>query len=494
MTQAPSPSESVSLRTADLVAQFLNSKRALGRSPATIDKYAMILGFLAQDNEYLPLDATHLENWLNRRSGPSNASLVTTWRTTTTFYSWLVRRGLISGDVDPFPTMDQPRETPTVPRILSVSEVRRVIEASSPGMERALLLVLVDTGARIGELVGLTKDDIAGNTLTLAPGKTGRRRVPLSPQVRGYLETLPTHYLFPRAERFQAGGRRPPFVDEPAAVGLLQVRVRRVLKRSGLRGRKLGPQTLRHTFATHFVDSEGDLISLSKILGHTTTRMSERYVSLSIESLRRKHQRHSLFNAVLGIDSAVPETQLPKEPLPDDVLGLELFHDGQLVQIHLVTDRRRQHTYYYLKARAGAERWTVARLGTDLPLVEVDAYRLALFAENQWRQECGRGEHQDEILVSEAEVYKCIAYLDSPGFDPPCPFDHPFATWAGTLWRLKFPNELIHRIYGNYEACPEADQEAFLTEYLPDMLLECIQQIETKRAQQNEGRARATTN
>ena len=83
---------------------------------------------------------------------------------------------------------------------------------------------------------------------------------------------------------------------------------------------------------------------------------------------------------------ATPAAELPTIDLPDEALGTRLFVDGHLVQLFLVQDRRPNHTFYYVRARAGSKKWTVARLGTDLQLSLVDAYRQAVREENQWRR------------------------------------------------------------------------------------------------------------
>jgi len=297
----------------------------------------------------------------------------------------------------------RPQGKAAIPRVLSLRQLRQLVTVSKPPYDRALVLTLLDTMCRIGELVGRRKEHISGNSLEVW-GKTGGRLVPLSPDVRAYLLSLPTDSLFP-----VSGGE-----DHPAGVVALQGRVRRMMRRSGLQGRKLGPHTLRHSAATGYVDSGGDLKSLSLILGHTTTAMSERYVHLALGALQEKHARYGVLGAIRGLGAAQPVEDLPVVALPADVLDVPLELAGRFVVLFLSQDRRPASNYYYIRARlegprAGRARapWHICSLTPAMPLNEVDAVRQALLVENQRRRKLS-GSVGPETLVGAGDLLGLI--------------------------------------------------------------------------------------
>lgn len=381
--------------TGDLVARYLAAKKDVGLAPKTLRGYAWFLEWLARDYHELPVDPGAVYRSIKSRGGKAPDSLKTSFRTVRTFYRWLIKQGLLDAGQDPFLSIERPQGKTPVPRVLSLQQLRQLLDVSNPPYNRALILTLLDTACRIGELQGRNKDHLTGGTLELF-GKTGGRLVPVSPEVAGYLLELPTYNLFPPLPwRGIASGAE--VVDRPALADSLGQRVERLLHRSGLRGRKLGPHLLRHSAATSWVNNGGDLKSLSQVLGHTSTRMSERYVTLAMDTLGQKQAQHGVLRAIVAAMPAVPPAELPRVELPPEVAMFPLDISGSAVRLFLGTDRRKHHTYFYIKARKsgssgrlGARSWAVCSLGPDLPINIVDAYRQAVDQENRRRQELSK--------------------------------------------------------------------------------------------------------
>ena len=394
MIQPSTPQDIVAdtLLSGPLVSRYLSAKRDVGLAPKTLRTYAWFLQALARDHPNLPLDSGAVQRFIKSRGGKAADSLKTSFRTVKTFYGWLVKQGLLDVTLDPFLRIERPRGKTPIPRVLSLQQLRRLLDVSIPPFNRALILTLLDTGCRIGELADRNKDHLAGGTLELF-GKMGGRLVPVSPEVAGYLLELPTYNLFPTLPwRGLAGGGE--VVDRPALAASLGQRVRKLLHRSGLGGRKLGPHLLRHSAATSWVNSGGDLKSLSLVLGHTSIRMSERYVTLAMDALGQKQAQYGVLRSIVAAMPAVPPSELPRVELPPEVAMFPLDISGSAVRLFLGADRRKYHTYFYIKARKagssgrlGARSWPVCSLGTDLPINIADAYRQAVDQENRRRQE-----------------------------------------------------------------------------------------------------------
>ena len=282
----------------------------------------------------------------------------------------MVIRKVLPKSQNPFGRIQAPRKKGKVPRWFSWEELDSIFKAARGARNRALVTVLLDAGPRIGELGGLTKDNLVDGCLRVG-GKTGERLIPLSPVVFAWLQELPTDALFPRQRRSGVMA-----ADEPASAKSLRDAVVRVVRRAGLTGKKLGPHTFRHTFCTRYIARGGTTVELMKICGWTTSRMADRYVHLDTQHLVKVHGDRSPFNAmVLGdVGTVSPSTVIPNpDPvaLPPEVHEVPLEIAGRLVSILVTQEHRGGSVFTYLKQSVGdgqdRVRKTLVRFGTGLP-------------------------------------------------------------------------------------------------------------------------------
>ena len=179
-----------------------------------------------------------------------------------------------------------PKSPQRLPLILSKEEVKRMIDAATSLLHRTLLMTLYSTGMRRAELTRLKVSDIDSNRMVIhiRQGKGGKDRdVPLSPKL---LETLreywrwkkPRVYLFPgEAKQGSNGDHLTPKAVYHACKG--------AARRAGIT-KGIGPHTLRHSFATHLVESGADLRTIQLLLGHASLNHTTVYLHLSQRHLR----------------------------------------------------------------------------------------------------------------------------------------------------------------------------------------------------------------
>jgi len=179
-----------------------------------------------------------------------------------------------------------PKVRGKLPLILSQEEVRRLIDAATSLSHRALLMTLYSTGMRRAEVTRLKVSDIDSQRMVvhIKQGKGGKDRdVPLSPTL---LETLreywrwkkPQVYLFPgEAKQGSDGDHLTPKAVYHACKGA--ARRARIQK-------NVGPHTLRHSFATHLLESGADLRTIQFLLGHADIKDTTIYLHLSQRHLR----------------------------------------------------------------------------------------------------------------------------------------------------------------------------------------------------------------
>jgi site-specific recombinase XerD len=211
------------------------------------------------------------------------------------FVKTLKRRYLL--DDTPYPKA--PRR---LPQILSVDEVTRLIDAAHSLSHRTMLMVLYSTGMRNAELRHLQVADIDSRRMLIhiQHGKGGRDRyVPLSTTLlatlRAYFRWMqPKTWLFPGTV---AGWR----ADKPITAKVLWTACVVAAARAGLR-RRVAPHLLRHSYATHLLESGADLRTIQLLLGHTAIRHTVLYLHLSQQHLQ------AVANPLEALTLAAPDT------------------------------------------------------------------------------------------------------------------------------------------------------------------------------------------
>lgn len=257
---------------AALAPAFLASRAARNLSARTLERYAWALAKLPEAQT-----AEALESAIAAMTRLSAASRWDVWRSWHTYFRWrAVRHGL----ADPMQQLEPPRRRPRLPITLSWHDLTRVLAAALSRRDRAILMLLLDTGLRVGELAALTPADLhqdqAGAWSVQVDGKTGPRVVPVSAgAVRLLTGLLPWGLT-------RSG---------------VQQAVRRCMRRAGVR--RGGPHALRHSFALHYISRGGDVFSLQRILGHSSITTTRIYVDMAAADVHRQHAKYSPALALL---------------------------------------------------------------------------------------------------------------------------------------------------------------------------------------------------
>ena len=176
-----------------------------------------------------------------------------------------------------------PKLPKKLPVVLSRKEVAEFFAAINSPKYRLILMLTYATGMRVSEVVHLRMSDIDSDRMTIrvVQGKGKKDRyVMLSPRLLVALRAFwtigrPWHWLFP--------GSRP---DKPVSVTSVQ-EVCRQARNAIKMHKKVTPHMLRHSFATHLLDSGTDLRVIQVLLGHQSIRTTARYTYVTIEQLRK---------------------------------------------------------------------------------------------------------------------------------------------------------------------------------------------------------------
>jgi integrase/recombinase XerC len=224
------------------------------------------------------------------------------------FYRFLIREG--HTDVNPFTSVQSPKLPKRLPKILSVVDVGRLLDAPrkaepAPGVaespklkafddyarqrDTAILELLYSTGMRVSELTGLTPDRIdylSGVLKVRGKGKKERLCPMGNPAARALKAALAARELWLAVLGRRGGSALFLNCDG----GPLTVRsIERMLKKYAVLvglSPQLSPHALRHSFATHLLDAGADLRSVQELLGHASLSTTQIYTHVSIERLK----------------------------------------------------------------------------------------------------------------------------------------------------------------------------------------------------------------
>ena len=187
------------------------------------------------------------------------------------FYAKTLKRAFLLEDI-PFPRHQQ-----RLPLILSQEEVARILTAPQHLKSRALLMTIYAAGLRRSEVARLRVRDIdsARMTITVHQGKGQKDRVVmLSPVL---LETLRQYWRYERPKEWLFPGRNP---NQPISGNDIFMVFQNAVRRAGI-NKKVCPHSLRHSFATHLLESGTDLRTIQILLGHRSLKTTARYLHVS---------------------------------------------------------------------------------------------------------------------------------------------------------------------------------------------------------------------
>lgn len=293
---------------AGLIERYLEHVRVEKRlAQRTVELYSLDLQKLSDNAKAAGVELTrvqtaHIRRWVAQmhgggRSGRGIALILSGWRG---LYTWLGREGLVTSN--PVQGVKAPKAPKPLPKALSVDDSVQLAsfqdEDADPWLEArdaAIVELLYGCGLRVGELTGLDVvasgeargwvDLQAGEAHVL--GKGGKRR---SVPVGGKALDALRHWLTVRGPAVD-GGQAALFTGRNGKrLGSAAVwqRVRRRSLQAGL-ATPVHPHMLRHSFASHVLQSSGDLRAVQELLGHASITTTQVYTRLDFQHLAKAY-------------------------------------------------------------------------------------------------------------------------------------------------------------------------------------------------------------
>lgn len=210
--------------------------------------------------------------------GRQSVSVARKVSTLKSFFRFLVRRGIMT--TSPAEEISLPKLPKKIPRFLGVDEAFQLMEAAKSKRDSAILELLYGCGLRVGELVGLKRNDLdldEGWIRVLGKGKK-ERMVPLGSKAKLALKD----YL--------GSGKHQDGTPLFPSVRTVQRMVRHYSLKAGITKRTT-PHALRHSYATHLLESGADLRGIQELLGHSSLSTTQRYTHVGVQQLMEVYDK-----------------------------------------------------------------------------------------------------------------------------------------------------------------------------------------------------------
>lgn len=281
-------------RQLDAYFDFLRNERRL--SPHTISNYRRDLNALTTF-----CDAHGLDNWRAlqvqqarafatqlHRQGLAGRSIARALSAARSFNRYLLREGLSIQNV--FTGVAAPKAGKRLPKALSVDQAARLMQIDSDdplsSRDRALLELLYSSGLRLAELVSINVSDVDLRDATVTvTGKGAKTRiVPVGSQARTAIQS----WIRDRAALADVGESALFISRNGNRLGAraVQLRIKQWAVRQGIEV-PTHPHMLRHSFASHLLESSGDLRAVQELLGHADLSTTQVYTHLDFQHLAK---------------------------------------------------------------------------------------------------------------------------------------------------------------------------------------------------------------
>ena len=223
----------------------------------------------------------------------SSRSIARTLSATRSFYKFLIREG--EGKTNPFEGISTPRGERKLPRTLNIEQAAQLVmitpDSDLTFRDRAILELLYSSGLRLSEIErsNVCDIDLADKTMTIL-GKGGKTRIV---PVGRHAITAIKSWLQRRQALVSNIEEKALFVSRfgnRLGARAIQKRVEYWARRQGL-DRSVHPHMLRHSFASHLLESSSDLRAVQELLGHSDISTTQVYTHLAFQHLAKVYDK-----------------------------------------------------------------------------------------------------------------------------------------------------------------------------------------------------------
>lgn len=269
-------------KTASLLDSFTSWLELRGYRPGTIKQYDYDIKRFLDWLKKSPIEVTEgeISSYLVHIKSDrklSNSTMLRRIASLRTFYDCLVDQGFLGNNPV---SVRRPRVRRRLPSVLSRQEMNLLLASAKNERDWLLTMMLYSTGARVSEISGLRWEDVEleEGTAMIRAGKGGKDRIVLfnseaAAGLKRYGESRN-----PEGRIFDLSTRS------------IQRIIKEMARGAGIR-KPVTPHLLRHSVATHLLESGADLRAIQELLGHASLSTTQIYTHISREHLKKEYKK-----------------------------------------------------------------------------------------------------------------------------------------------------------------------------------------------------------
>lgn len=245
-------------------------------------------------NNWSELDGRRLRGFIawRHRQGIGGKSLQRNLSAIRRFYRYLLKEGVVQNN--PAEGITAPKSARKLPKVLDVDQTVQLVEIDEDNplaiRDRAILELFYSSGLRLSELTGLDIQhlDISDRLITVTGKGNKTRTLPVGQQALIAIQA----WLKIR-KQFASEDEKALFVSQRGqriSTRTIQARLKDWAIKQGLPGH-VHPHMLRHSFASHLLESSGDLRAIQELLGHADISTTQVYTHLDFQHLAQVYDK-----------------------------------------------------------------------------------------------------------------------------------------------------------------------------------------------------------
>ena len=274
------------------VTMYLQAKRLEGLSDLTIKNYFYLLRRLAafSHKQVKDINLNDLRTFLFQEcEGLKETTMQVKITYLQSFFKWLVDEDII--DKDPSRKLPRIRVPQRLRNALTIEEVEKLRMACIDVRERAILEMLLATGCRLSELIGMNTEDLnfKDNSVRVIGKGNKERIVFFNPRTKVHLDK----YLENRkgnSEALFVGSRKPYNRLGSRAVEKI---INKIATRATF-DKAVFPHLFRHTMASLGLQAGANIVAIQSLLGHSSVTTTERYAQNNLENVKHEYNQNMI--------------------------------------------------------------------------------------------------------------------------------------------------------------------------------------------------------
>lgn len=291
------------------IAQFIRDCQSRNLSERTIFNYTRYLQIMAETLEDVcsvveleRVTVTHLRDCVlsflssDRKEALSVSTVRLYIRIWKVFFNWCYQEELLESI--PTSRLKSPKDEKRVKQTFTSEQVQTILDSCDVHTEvgfrdYVIFSLMADTGLRLSEVVSLTVESVHPTYIKVTGKGRREREIGLHPEVGKLL------WKYIHKHRKAASDETALFVSSrgPLTKGGVENLIKRAKERCGLDVSQFSAHIFRHTFSKQYIDHGGDVLRLSRELGHSDVKITEIYLrDFSSTDARTEHSSRSVFN------------------------------------------------------------------------------------------------------------------------------------------------------------------------------------------------------